>query len=120
MNILLAEADLLMARCLSDVFVGKGYAVRWVREIAAAEHALKAEGFGLFLLDLGLPGAANSGLLEWAFQCGTPTLVITGDEYSAKRLAVRRDELFGILELPFDLHQLNQQVGSLTHTAHET
>lgn len=120
MNILLAEADLLMARCLRDVFMRNGDVVHWVKDIDAADQALKAEGFGLFLLDLGLPGAADSALLEGAYQHGIPTLVITCDECRAKRFKAARPTRFGILELPFDLHQLNQKVGWLTHGTHET
>ena len=55
MRILISEDDAALAEALRFALTQAGFAVDWVDNGLAADEALKNSGFGLLILDLGLP-----------------------------------------------------------------
>ena len=55
MRLLLVEDDRMIGDSLRSALRLEGYAVDWVRDVAAAQATLASERFDLVLLDLGLP-----------------------------------------------------------------
>lgn len=55
MRLLLVEDDRMIGEALRAALRPEGFAVDWVRDLAAARAALATERFDLLLLDLGLP-----------------------------------------------------------------
>jgi two-component system OmpR family response regulator/two-component system response regulator QseB len=79
MRILLVEDDELLGDALQAGLRDAEFAVDWVRDGAAAEAALLAEGVGVVLLDLGLPRLSGFELLRRVRARGdrTPVIVLT-------------------------------------------
>ena len=61
MRLLLVEDDRMIGDSLRSALRLDGYAVDWVRDVAAAEATLATERFDLVLLDLGLPSGGAAG-----------------------------------------------------------
>ncbi len=90
MRILLVEDDPELGDGLTIGLRQAGFAVDWVRDGNAADHALHAESFDLVVLDLGLPRLSGMEVLTRARARGQamPVLILTardatGDKISA-------------------------------------
>jgi DNA-binding response OmpR family regulator len=59
MRLLLVEDDRMIGDSLRSALRLEGYAVDWVRDVAAAQATLGSERFDLVLLDLGLPAGGS-------------------------------------------------------------
>ena len=100
----------------------EGYAVDWVRDVAAADATLATERFDLVLLDLGLPagGAEGSdpnpggGLAVLRAlrgrQDATPVIVLTARDGPGDRVAGLDAGADDYLVKPFDLDELGARI----------
>ena len=122
MRLLLVEDDRMIGDSLRSALRLEGYAVDWVRDVAAADAALCTERFDLVLLDLGLPpsGAPGtptqaSGGLEVlraarARQDATPVIVLTARDGPGDRVVGLDAGADDYLVKPFDLDELTARI----------
>jgi DNA-binding response OmpR family regulator len=122
MRLLLVEDDRMIGDSLRAALRLEGYAVDWVRDIAAANATLASERFDLVLLDLGLPeGGPHPGMAGSADGLSvlrtlraradaTPVIVLTardGPGDTARGLDSGADDY---LVKPFELDELNARI----------
>lgn len=122
MRLLLVEDDRMIGESLRTALRLEGYAVDWVRDVAAAQSALGSERFDLVLLDLGLPpggppGKAAPGVdgmtvLRSVRARGdaTPVIVLTARDQRGDRVAGLDAGADDYLVKPFDLDELNARI----------
>ena len=115
MRILLAEDDLQLGDGLTVGLRQSGFAVDWVRDVAAAEAAIAGERFELILLDRGLPlggpgpRRAERGdglsLLRALRDRGddTPVIILTARDEQPERVGGLDAGADDYLVKPFDL-----------------
>ena len=82
MRILIAEDDAALSEALRFTLSQAGYAVDLVGHGLAADEALKGDGFGLLILDLGLPKLDGLEVLRRLRKRNTtlPVLILSGRE----------------------------------------
>ena len=116
MRILIVEDDRQLGKGLKTGLGQDGYAVDWVQDADAAEHAIRMEHFDLVVLDLGLPGRDGLALLEDLRQEGFcfPVLILTARDAVADRVAGLDAGGDDFLVKPFDLDELNARIRALT------
>lgn len=116
MRILIVEDDQQLGKGLKAGLAQDGYAVDWVQDGVAAEHALRIEHFDLVVLDLGLPGRDGLTLLKLLRQEGfcVPVLILTARDTVADRVAGLDAGGDDFLIKPFDLDELNARIRALT------
>ncbi len=124
MRLLLVEDDRMIGDTLRAALRLEGYAVDWVRDLAAAQATLASERFDLVLLDLGLPpggppgearGAALADGLDLlrtlrAREDATPVIVLTardGPGDKVRGLDIGADDY---IVKPFELDELNARI----------
>ena len=124
MRLLLVEDDRMIGDTLRAALRLEGYAVDWVRDLAAAHATLSSERFDLVLLDLGLPPGGPPGEPRGpAFTDGldllrslrsredaTPVIVLTardGPGDKVRGLDIGADDY---LVKPFELDELNARI----------
>ncbi|CAN5450444.1 response regulator [soil metagenome] len=133
MRLLLIEDDSMIGESLRSALRLEGYAVDWVRDVAAANATLASERFDLVLLDLGLPigGAQGSrpgqaasasqtaaqptGGLDVlralrARQDATPVIVLTARDGPGDKVAGLDAGADDYLVKPFDLDELAARI----------
>ena len=122
MRLLLVEDDRMIGESLRAALRLEGYAVDWVRDVAAAQAALGSERFDLVLLDLGLPPGGRSGapatgvdgmtVLRTLRARGdaTPVIVLTARDQRGDRVAGLDAGADDYLVKPFDLDELNARI----------
>ena len=122
MRLLLVEDDRMIGEGLRAALRLEGYAVDWVRDVAAAEAALGSERFDLVLLDLGLPaggradpgqaaadGLAVLGALR-ARGDSTPVIVLTARDAPGDRVRGLDSGADDYLVKPFEFDELNARM----------
>ncbi|MBP6817440.1 MAG: response regulator transcription factor [Burkholderiaceae bacterium] len=122
MRLLLVEDDRMIGESLRAALRLEGYAVDWVRDVAAAQAALGSERFDLVLLDLGLPPGGRSGgaatgvdgmtVLRSLRARGdaTAVIVLTACDQRGDRVAGLDAGADDYLVKPFDLDELNARI----------
>nr|WP_316643402.1 response regulator [uncultured Roseateles sp.] len=122
MRLLLVEDDRMIGEGLRAALRLEGYAVDWVRDVAAAQGTLASERFDLVLLDLGLPpggGAASTdptadGLTVLrglrARQDQTPVIVLTARDGAGERVKGLDSGADDYIVKPFELDELNARI----------
>jgi len=122
MRLLLVEDDRMIGESLRGALRLEGYAVDWVRDVAAAQSTLASERFELVLLDLGLPASGAhgaetraSGGLEVlravrARQDATPVIVLTARDGPGDKVAGLDAGADDYLVKPFDLDELAARI----------
>jgi DNA-binding response OmpR family regulator len=122
MRLLLVEDDRMIGESLRGALRLEGYAVDWVRDLAAAQATLSSEQFDLVLLDLGLPttgahGAetrAGGGLeLLRALRArhdATPVIVLTARDGPGDKVAGLDAGADDYLVKPFELDELAARI----------
>ena len=132
MRLLLVEDDRMIGDSLRSALRLEGYAVDWVRDVAAASATLASERFDLVLLDLGLPaggslavegqrpapdapsapGAAGLDVLRTLRTRGdaTPVIVLTARDARGDRVAGLDAGADDYLVKPFELDELNARI----------
>jgi len=122
MRLLLVEDDRMIGEGLRAALRLEGYAVDWVRDLAAALATLASERFDLVLLDLGLPAggtgsaahAAGDGVDVLrglrARQDATPVIVLTARDGPRDRVTGLDAGADDYLVKPFDLDELSARI----------
>ena len=89
-----------------------GFTVDWVRDVPAAEVALRANAYEALLLDLGLPGKDGNALLKSIRRGGNrmPVLIITARDAVADRIAGLDGGADDYVVKPFDLDELSARI----------
>ncbi len=115
MRILLVEDDEILGDALQASFVRAGWEVTWVRDGIAADQALLAGGYGLLLLDLGLPFRDGIDLLKALRARGGDILVmvLTARDTVTDRITGLDSGADDYLVKPFDLDELHARVRAL-------
>ncbi len=115
MRLLLAEDDQMIGESVQRGLRQDGYAVDWVRDGVAAEHALADHEYDLVLLDLGLPGKDGIHLLEdlRRQQNRVPVLVLTARDAVADRVRGLDAGADDYLVKPFDFDELSARIRAL-------
>lgn len=108
MRLLLVEDDSMIGESVCKGLRQEGFAVDWVQDGCAAEHALKNEVYDLLLLDLGLPRKHGLEILRTIRRGGNsiPVLILTARDGVADRVTGLNTGADDYLIKPFDLEEL--------------
>ena len=119
MRILLAEDDPQLGDGLMVGLRQSGFAVDWVRDGAAADHALGCEDFDLLVLDLGLPKLSGMEVLTHLRRRGQtlPVLVLTARDATGDKVAGLDAGADDYLVKPIDVDELAARIRALTRRA---
>ncbi|SAI30189.1 transcriptional regulatory protein [Bordetella ansorpii] len=115
MRILLVEDDAMIGESVLDCLRADGYAVDWERDGRAAATALRATGYDLILLDLGLPQQDGLSVLRElrARRDRTPVLVATARDAVSDRIAGLDAGADDYVVKPYDPDELLARVRAL-------
>ena len=115
MRILIAEDDAALSEALRFTLSQAGYAVDLVGHGLAADEALKGDGFGLLILDLGLPKLDGLEVLRRLRKRNTtlPVLILSGREQPEEKVAGLDLGADDYLVKPFSLSELQARVRAL-------
>jgi len=115
MRLLLVEDDPMIGDSVRQGLRQDGFGVDWVRDAAAAEHALRLAPYDVLLLDLGLPGRSGLDLLADLRRRGerVPVLVLTARDAVADRVKGLDAGADDYLVKPFDLDELAARIRAL-------
>ncbi len=119
MRILLAEDDPQLGDGLMVGLRQGGFAVDWVRDGAAADHALQSEDFDLLVLDLGLPGLGGMEVLRRLRGRGQslPVLILTARDATGDKVDGLDAGADDYLVKPIDLDELGARIRALARRA---
>jgi DNA-binding response OmpR family regulator len=119
MRILLIEDDPLLGDGLTVGLRQNGYAVDWVKDGVAADHALKSEDFALVVLDLGLPRLSGMEVLRRLRERGArlPVLILTARDATGDKVAGLDAGADDYLVKPVDLDELSARIRALARRA---
>lgn len=119
MRILLAEDDPQLGDGLTVGLRQSGFAVDWVRDGLAADHALQVEPFDLAVLDLGLPGLAGMEVLARlrGRRQALPVLILTARDATGDKVAGLDAGADDYLVKPIDLDELAARIRALARRA---
>ncbi|HEM7849863.1 response regulator [Burkholderia multivorans] len=108
MRVLLVEDDPLIGSGLEQGLKQEGFAVDWVKDGDAASLALRSTGYGLLLLDLGLPNRDGLAVLASLRRRDEtlPTIIITARDGVRDRIAGLDSGADDYLVKPFELEEL--------------
>ncbi len=115
MRILIAEDDTALCEALRFSLTQAGYAVDPVDNGLAADEALKSDGFGLLILDLGLPRIDGFEVLRRLRKRNTtlPVLILSGRERPEDKVTGLDLGADDYLVKPFALNELQARVRAL-------
>ncbi len=115
MNILLIEDDEVLADGLIHTLCNSGYCVTGAATGAYAEHLLKAQGFDLIILDLGLPDMDGLQLLRRlrSQKLSLPILVLTARDDMNNRIDGISQGADDYMTKPFELRELEARLHAL-------
>ena len=108
MRVLLVEDDPLIGSGLEQGLKQEGFAVDWVKDGDAATLALRSTGYGLLLLDLGLPNRDGLSVLASLRRRDEtlPAIIITARDGVPDRIAGLDSGADDYLVKPFALSEL--------------
>lgn len=112
MRLLLAEDDPMIGQAVSTGLRQQGFAVDWVQDGAAAEHALDTGTYDLCLLDLGLPRREGLQVLKDLRQRGSalPVVIMTARDAVSDRVEGLDAGADDYVVKPFELSELAARV----------
>jgi two-component system, OmpR family, response regulator QseB len=119
MRLLLVEDDPMIGESVRLGLRHDGFVVDWVRDGAAAEHALAAEPYELLLLDLGLPHKSGLQLLRELRanrsqpRSSIPVLIVTARDAVADRVQGLNAGADDYLVKPFAIAELAARIHAL-------
>ena len=116
MRILLVEDDPQLGDGLTIGLRQAGFAVDWVQDGMAADHALQSEIFDLVVLDLGLPKLSGMEVLSRARRRGQtmPILILTARDATGDKVSGLDAGADDYLVKPIDLDELTARLRALT------
>ena len=114
-RILIAEDDVVLSEALRFALTQAGYVIDLVNNGAAADEALKTEGFALLLLDLGLPRLDGFEVLKRLrrHNASLPVLILSGREQPEEKVTGLDLGADDYLVKPFSLSELQARVRAL-------
>lgn len=120
MRILITEDDDALAEALQFALTQAGYAVDRIANGTAADEALKADVFGLLVLDLGLPKLDGFEVLRRLRRRNTtmPVLILSGREQPEEKVTGLDLGADDYLVKPFSLNELLARVRALLRRGH--
>lgn len=115
MRLLLVEDDTMIGEAVAAGLKRDGFAVDWVRDGKAADHALKVETFDLLLLDLGLPHMGGLDVLKALRARGQslPVLILTARDAVTDKVQGLDAGADDYVVKPFDLTELSARIRAL-------
>jgi two-component system response regulator QseB len=115
MRLLLVEDDTMIGEAVATGLKRDGFAVDWVRDGKAADHALKVETFDLLLLDLGLPHLSGLDVLKALRARGQslPVLILTARDAVTDKVQGLDAGADDYVVKPFDLTELSARIRAL-------
>lgn len=122
MRTLLVEDDEMIGSSLMRALEGAGWSVDWVRDGLLAQSALADGDYTCVLLDLGLPKADGTQVLQHARERGdtTPVLVLTARDGLDDRVHGLDLGADDYLLKPFQLPELLARMRAVTRRRHGT
>lgn len=119
MRLLLVEDDPHLGDGLTVGLRQAGFAVDWVKDGLAAEHALASEPFDLVVLDLGLPRLPGMEVLQRLRRRGQemPVLILTAQDAVCDKIAGLDAGADDYLVKPIDLDELAARIRALVRRA---
>jgi two-component system, OmpR family, response regulator len=115
MNILLIEDDDVLADGLTHMLSNSGYRVTGVTSGVYAEHLLKAQGFDLIVLDLGLPDIDGLQLLRRlrSQKLSLPIMILTARDDLNDRIKGISQGADDYMTKPFEFRELEARLHAL-------
>ena len=115
MNILLIEDDEILTDGLTHTLAKSGYRVTSATTGAYAEHLLKAQGFDLIILDLGLPDMDGLQLLRRlrSQKLSLPIMILTARDDINDRIEGISQGADDYITKPFELRELEARLHAL-------
>jgi len=112
MRLLLAEDDPMIGQAVRAGLQQQGFAVDWVQDGSAAEHALDAGTYDLCLLDLGLPRKEGLRVLKDLRQRGSalPVVIMTARDAISDRVEGLDAGADDYVVKPFELSELAARI----------
>lgn len=112
MRLLLAEDDSMIGEAVRTGLQRQGFAVDWVTDGVAAEHALDAGEYDLLLLDLGLPRREGLQILQGLRRRGAtlPVVILTARDAVTDRVSGLDAGADDYVVKPFDLTELSARI----------
>jgi two-component system OmpR family response regulator len=116
MKVLLAEDDAQIAQAVFRALQRSGWQVQWVTRGDAADDALRASGFDMVVLDIGLPGCDGLEVLRRlrARADATPVLLLTARDEVRDRVQGLDAGADDYLVKPFDMIELEARLRALS------
>ncbi len=115
MRLLLVEDDPMIGEGIHQGLRQDGFAVDWVRDGPAAEHAVANDVYDLVVLDLGLPRKDGLEVLAGLRRKGNaiPVLILTARDAVPDRVRGLDSGADDYLIKPFDLDELGARIRAL-------
>lgn len=115
MRVLIVEDDEMIGDGLCQGLKHEGYAVDWLKDGAAADHALRTERFDIVVLDLGLPKMLGLRVLDnlRARHDTTPVLVLTARDSLTDKIKGLDMGADDYMIKPFDLSEVIARLRAL-------
>jgi two-component system, OmpR family, response regulator QseB len=112
MRLLLAEDDPMIGQSVREGLHRQGFAVDWVKDGSAAEHALGVGTYDLCLLDLGLPRKEGLQVLKDLRQRGSalPVVIMTARDAITDRVQGLDAGADDYVVKPFELSELAARI----------
>ena len=112
MRLLLVEDDEHLGRALQTGLSQQGYAVDWLQDGVAAEHAARDGDYGAMLLDIGLPRQDGMQVLHNLRRSGfaAPILIITARDEIQDRVHGLDSGADDFIVKPFDMAELGARL----------
>ncbi|RPI41312.1 MAG: DNA-binding response regulator [Betaproteobacteria bacterium] len=119
MRLLLVEDDTMIGEAVLDLLRAENYAVDWVKDGEMADAALRAQGYDLVLLDLGLPRRDGMAVLRSlrARKVRVPVLIATARDSVQQRIEGLDAGADDYVLKPYDLDELLARIRALLRRA---
>ena len=119
MRVLAVEDDALLGDAIQAGLRQAGFAVDWVKDGVAAQHALETEPYAAVVLDLSLPRLSGLDVLQRlrARRDTTPVLILTARDTIEDRIKGLDAGADDYLIKPFDMGELAARLRALVRRA---
>jgi two-component system, OmpR family, response regulator len=120
LRILLIEDDVMLGGGLTQALRDAGFSVDWARDGAEGDLAIANGGYGVILLDLGLPKKPGANLLESLRKRGdaTPLVIITARDQTTDRVTGLDLGADDYLVKPFEFSELLARIRAVVRRNH--